>query len=235
VTTRTVCSPSCSSAESRLAILISDALAFLAAWRDETWRCSRLPLMTYARGRQVDNVSAVGVDERHGRELLGRQKRREGSRMIHFRDLCVCAAMLTCSLTSASATIRIVKDHGGDISKYLHAFAKVRSTGERVVIDGDCMSACTMVLGLVPSKQICVTRRARFGFHAASMLKNDGHLVTSALGTEALLGIYPASVRRWIIQHGGLTKQMTYMEGRPLDGIVATCDLPIRTGMKPSS
>jgi hypothetical protein len=83
-----------------------------------------------------------------------------------------------------------------------------------------------MVLGLVPSTQICVTPRARFGFHAASMLNNDGRLVTSALATEALWGIYPKSVRRWIIQHGGLTNQMIYMEGRSLDGIVATCDLP---------
>jgi hypothetical protein len=146
--------------------------------------------------------------------------------------LLVCTAVLACGVRSASATVRIVEDHGGEVGKYLQAFAKVRSTGERVVIDGDCMSACTMVLGLVPSKQICVTPRARF--HAASTLNNDGRLVTSALATEALWGIYPASVRRWIIQHGGLTKQMIYMEGRSLDGIVATCDLPtLRATLRP--
>ena len=53
--------------------------------------------------------------------------------MIHFRGLCVCAAVLACSVTSASATVRIVEDHGGEVGKYLHAFAKVRSTGERVI------------------------------------------------------------------------------------------------------
>ena len=47
------------------------------------------------------------------------------------------------------------------------------TNGTDVVIDGKCLSACTMVLGLVPSKQICVTPRARFGFHAASMSNND--------------------------------------------------------------
>ena len=83
-----------------------------------------------------------------------------------------------------------------------------------------------MVLGLVPSKQICATPRARFGFHAGSMLKDDGRLVTSAPATEALWGIYPASVRRWIVRNSGLTKQMIYMEGRSLDGIAATCNLP---------
>jgi hypothetical protein len=35
-----------------------------------------------------------------------------------------------CSLTSASATMRIVEDHGGQVGKYLQAIAKVRSTGE---------------------------------------------------------------------------------------------------------
>jgi hypothetical protein len=148
--------------------------------------------------------------------------------------LLLCTAVLTCGISSASATVRIVEDHGGEVGKYLQAFAKVRSTGERVVIDGDCMSACTMVLGLVPSKQIYATPRARFGFHAASMLNDDGRLVTSALATEALWGIYPALVRRWIIQHGGLTKQMIYMEGRSLDGIVATCDLTtLRATLRP--
>ena len=109
--------------------------------------------------------------------------------MIHFRGLCVCAAVLACSVTSASATVRIVEDHGGEVGKYLHAFAKVRSTGERVIVDGDCLSACTMVLGLVPSKQICVTPRARFGFHAGSMLNSNGRLVASVLATEVLWGV----------------------------------------------
>ena len=88
-----------------------------------------------------------------------------------------------------------------------------------------------MMLGLVPSKQICVTPRARFGFHAASMLNDNGRLVTSGLATEALWGIYPSSVRRWIIQHGGLTNRMIYMEGHSLNGIVASCDLPTLRAM----
>jgi hypothetical protein len=145
--------------------------------------------------------------------------------------LLLCTAIATCGITSASATLRIVEDHGGQVGKYLQAFAKVRSRGERVIIDGDCLSACTMVLGLVPPTQICVTPRARFGFHAASMPNNDGRLVTSGLATEALWGIYPALVRRWIIQHGGLTNQMIYMEGRSLNGIVATCDRPTLRAM----
>jgi hypothetical protein len=36
--------------------------------------------------------------------------------------------------------------------------------------------------------------------------------------------VYPTSVQHWINQHGGLSRQMIYMEGRSLNGIVATCD-----------
>ncbi len=146
--------------------------------------------------------------------------------MIRIWALLLCAAMLACGLASASATMRIVDDRGGQVAKYVQAFAKLRSTGEHVVIDGDCLSACTLVLGLVPSNQICATSRARFGFHVASILNNEGRLVTSVIDTQAMWKVYPASVQRWIDQHGGLSRQMIYMEGRSLNGIVATCDRP---------
>ncbi len=144
--------------------------------------------------------------------------------MTRIWALLVCVAMLACTITSASAIMRIVDDHGGQVSKYVQAFAKVRSTGERVVVDGDCLSACTMVLGLVPSNQICATPRARFGFHAASILNIAGRPVMNVTATQALWNIYPVSVQRWISQHGGLSPQMIYMEGRSLNGVVATCD-----------
>jgi hypothetical protein len=141
-----------------------------------------------------------------------------------IRNLLLCVAMSAWGITSSSATMRIVSDQGGQVGKYVQAFAKVRSTGERVVIDGDCLSACTIVLGLVPSNQICATPRARFGFHAASIVNNAGRPITNVTATQALWNIYPASVQRWINQHGGLSRQMIYLEGSELTGIVATCD-----------
>ena len=96
----------------------------------------------------------------------------------------------------------------------------------RVVIDGNCLSACTLVLGLVPNDRICATPRARFGFHAAWMPDPNGRPVTSPMGTQALWNIYPVSVRHWINRHGGLSRRMIFMEGRSLSGIVANCDRP---------
>lgn len=123
--------------------------------------------------------------------------------------------------------MRVAEDRGGQIGQYLQTFAAVRSSGERVVIDGNCLSACTMVLGLIPPDRVCATSRARFGFHAAWMPDENGRPVTSPMGTEALWNIYPASVRHWINRHGGLSRRMIFMEGRSLNGIVASCDRPI--------
>ncbi len=145
---------------------------------------------------------------------------------MRIRGLLFCAAFLACSVTAASATMRIAEDRGGQIGQYLQSFAAVRESGERVVIDGNCLSACTLVLGLIPRENICATPRARFGFHAAWMPDADGRPVTSPMGTQALWRIYPATVRHWINRHGGLSRRMIYLEGRSLSGIVASCDRP---------
>src|SRR3974390_1083055 len=114
---------------------------------------------------------------------------------MRIRGVLLCVAVLALSVTSASATMRISEDRGGQIGQYLQTFAAVRSSGERVVIDGNCLSACTLVLGLVPRSHCCPPAGARFGFHAAWMPDDSGHPVTSPMGTQALWNIYPNSVR----------------------------------------
>ena len=45
---------------------------------------------------------------------------------------------------TASADMRIVNDPGGKISSYVLTFKKMRAAGERVVIDGPCLSQSTL-------------------------------------------------------------------------------------------
>jgi hypothetical protein len=135
----------------------------------------------------------------------------------------VCVVMLAAPVAPASATMRISEDRGGQIGQYLQNYATLRSSGEHVVVDGNCLSACTLLLGVIPRDRICATSRARFGFHAAWMPDDNGRPVTSPLGTEALWNIYPPSVRRWINHHGGLTRHMIFMQGTALQGVVASC------------
>ena len=127
------------------------------------------------------------------------------------------------TVTSASATEIISDDIGGKMRDYTTHFLKVRDSGEPVVIAGTCVSACTMVLGLVPSDRICATHNAALGFHAAWTFDNAGKRVVSASGTQDLMRTYPTPVRTWIAQHGGLTPKMIYLRGRDLAAIVPPC------------
>ncbi|WP_245416798.1 hypothetical protein [Undibacter mobilis] len=141
-----------------------------------------------------------------------------------FRGTLLCAAAVaSITTTPASATMRIAEDRGGQIGHYLQAFAMLRSSGEKVMIDGNCLSACTLVLGLIPRSRICATDRARFGFHAAWMPDADGAPVTSQLGTQALWNIYPSDVRRWINRNGGLSRKMIYLQGNAVHSLVPNC------------
>jgi hypothetical protein len=123
----------------------------------------------------------------------------------------------------ASATVRITDDYGGQIGTYIDHFETVRNSGERVVIDGPCLSACTLVLGIVPQERICVTSRARLGFHAAWRGSAGSRKVAADDGTQLLLEIYPQKIRNWIAQRGGLSPQLKYLRGQELTAMYQSC------------
>ena len=135
----------------------------------------------------------------------------------------IIAAIMTLTATGASATMRISDDVGGRIGAYVDQYSAVRNSGERVVIDGACLSACTLVLGIVPRSKICVTRRATLGFHAAWMPGPNGKPVPSSVGTQALWDMYPAHVRQWINSRGGLSPKMMFLRGRELMSMYPEC------------
>jgi hypothetical protein len=110
----------------------------------------------------------------------------------------------------ALADYRITRDHGGEIKQYEAKYARLRDKGERVIIDGICNSACTLLLGILPPNKVCVTPRASLGFHQAYFDQRwtAGVKIISYSGTEELMGYYPQSVKEWIARHGGLTTQM---------------------------
>jgi len=153
---------------------------------------------------------------------------------MRFRSVVAGAILLAGGASSASATMLISEDRGGQIGQYLQAFASLRSSGENVVIDGNCFSACTLVLGLIPRERICATSRARLGFHAAWMPDDSGRPVTSPMGTQALWNIYPNKVRSWIGRHGGLSRKMLFLQGDELTSIVPSCGSPPKVAAKHS-
>jgi hypothetical protein len=133
------------------------------------------------------------------------------------------AALAASAVSHASAAVRIKADPGGQIGPYLETLVALRGSGERVIIDGPCLSACTMVLGVIPHNRICVTPRARLGFHAAWHPGENGRPVTSREATQLLMKIYPQHVRDWITKRGGLTARMMYLSGPELAAMYQTC------------
>ena len=123
----------------------------------------------------------------------------------------------------AAAEVRILASPGGPVDPFLRVFEALRESGERVVIDGPCLSACTLVLTVVPRQRICVTRRAVLGFHAARGLDAKGRLWAAPKATKIVLATYPPPVRNWIVRHGGLTSRLILLRGRDLHAIYPTC------------
>ena len=135
----------------------------------------------------------------------------------------LAAAFMVFAADGASAAMRISNDAGGRIGTYVQTYAAVRNSGEQVMIDGTCLSACTLVLGIVPRNRICVTSRARLGFHAAWVPGPNGRPVHSAAGTQALWELYPQHVKRWINSRGGLSSKMMFLRGRELTAMYPPC------------
>jgi hypothetical protein len=123
----------------------------------------------------------------------------------------------------ARADVRILSSPGGQVGPFLDLFEQVNKSGERVVIDGPCLSACTLVLSMVPSERICVTRRAVLGFHAARSIERSGRTYAEPEASKLVLDAYPGPVRSWIVQHGGLTSRLLLLRGRELSAIYRSC------------
>jgi hypothetical protein len=135
----------------------------------------------------------------------------------------VTAFFCAIAVTPAGAEVRILGSPGGQVGPFLDMFDQVRASGERVVIDGPCISACTLVLSVVPNDRICVTRRAVLGFHAARSMDRRGRLYAEPEASELVLEAYPAAVRNWIRRRGGLSSRLLLLRGRELAAIYPSC------------
>jgi hypothetical protein len=140
-----------------------------------------------------------------------------------FGSALLAALLCMPAAAPARADLRIMASPGGRIGPYLELFEAVRKSGQRVIIDGPCLSACTLVLSTLPRSRICVTRRAVLGFHAASSRDRRGRMVREPEATAVVLATYPAGVRAWIQRHGGLTGRVLLLRGSELASMYPPC------------
>jgi hypothetical protein len=147
---------------------------------------------------------------------------------MKFATALIAGLLILAGLSSSQAAIRIADDPGGKIGTYIDRYQGLRRSGETVIIDGLCASACTMVLGSVPRERICVTSQAVLGFHAAWDSGADGRAITNPGATQMLFSLYPSSIRHWIAARGGLRRQMIFLRGKELMSMYRPCYLDAR-------
>ncbi len=138
----------------------------------------------------------------------------------------LAAAVLTMAAfpNAAFAGVRVTRDLGGEVTSYIRKFQEIRESGERLIIDGPCLSACTLFTAFVPPAQVCVTRRAVLGFHGATLYDDARHrFVPTRRGTALVMQVYPPEIRNWIARHGGLTQSVIMLRGRELASLYRTC------------
>jgi hypothetical protein len=147
----------------------------------------------------------------------------------------LAAVLLLTGVGASHAVVRIADDRGGRIGTYVDKYQGLRSSGETVIIDGLCASACTIILGAVPHDKICVTSHASLGFHAAWDFGTNGRAVTNPEATHMLYSMYPSPVRRWIAQRGGLRSNMIFLRGKQLQAMYRPCYLDAQASAPRSS
>ena len=143
-----------------------------------------------------------------------------------MRPIILATLLIVVCVAPARADLRITRDHGGYVEEYKAKYQRIAKTGERVVIDGICNSACTLVFGIVPLNKVCVTPRASVGFHQAYYDKafTFGIKVTSNEGTSDLMSYYSEPIKQWLARNGGLTPEMKKIKnGKDLWKIVDPC------------
>jgi hypothetical protein len=140
---------------------------------------------------------------------------------MHRAAVLLVAAVAMLWGSFAHAKMVITSDNGGLISDYAARFISARESGEEVVIDGSCLAACTLAVGMVP--QVCVTPKAVLGFQAAWRPMEGGKKVYSDVASKSIMEVYPAQLRKWITERGGLSPKMLYLKGRELAEIVPRC------------
>lgn len=117
----------------------------------------------------------------------------------------------------APPAIVIQDDLGGVLADYAIQAGRWKAARQAVAINGTCASACTLYLA---TPNACVSTSAIVKLHAPFDNRN-GHAV--AWARDMMMQAYPAPLRRWIRQHGGLTADILTLEGRELTAMFPTC------------
>lgn len=131
-------------------------------------------------------------------------------------------------------TLRVTYHPGGSIVQAVEEYITLRDSGGRLIVDGRCMSACTLFFGILPKDRYCATPTASFGFHTARKVDPRIPIVAhhDSDATEFIWALYPEPLRKLIRVRGWNGDDPTkphlefveiYLE--ELNGLVPVCEM----------
>ena len=118
---------------------------------------------------------------------------------------------------------------GGFLARYLIDLETLKRLGVRQLqLDATCASACTVFLRL--GDRVCVTDRARIGFHKIVLLertrfgrrRSPFKSIDHNLNDKFLQRL-PAKIRAWRGISGGLPWRMAWLEGEEAARLIGRC------------
>ena len=118
-------------------------------------------------------------------------------------------------------------DHGGFLASYLTDLKRLEALGVRQLrIDTTCASACTVFLRL--GNRVCVTKRARIGFHHIvywnQATKGQSRFFAAEREfNDRFLQSLPAKIRTWRGIRDGLPWRMVWLKGREAARLIGRC------------
>lgn len=114
----------------------------------------------------------------------------------------------------------VTADLGGPLYSRIQQVVELARSGRSIRIDGDCASACTLYLIFVSERRLCITPRARLGFHLPYHAETG---VRSPKLGAAMMKFYPSGVRNWIRAQGGLRSDTLVMGFKTAQRILPVC------------
>ena len=120
-------------------------------------------------------------------------------------------------------------DPGGFLARYLIDLEKLKRLGVRQLqLDATCASACTVYLRL--GDRVCVTDRARIGFHKIILhertrfgLRRSRIRPAGNRFIDKFLQNLPAKIRTWRGIRNGLPWRMAWLEGEEAARLIGRC------------
>ncbi|MGJ4950274.1 hypothetical protein [Bradyrhizobium sp. HKCCYLS20291] len=125
----------------------------------------------------------------------------------------VAAVMLAMPSAAHAEKVYYLHGPGGHVGAHIYRFQRINEQYDRVVIDGQCKSACTTVLGVVPLHKICIAPGGYFMFHAAHHADRSYYFAM----TDQMMQAYAPEVRDWVTRHHALDRVDPYTYLYPKD------------------